>query len=46
MFDYETLWDVYEIKFVIFFISVVLAIWATTYLYDKKQENKQKDQDD
>lgn len=38
MFNYETIWDVYEIKFVIFFISVVLAIVLTTWLYDKKKD--------
>lgn len=37
MFNYETIWDVYEVKFVIFFISVVLAIVLTTWLYDKKK---------
>jgi len=38
MFNYETIWDVYEVKFVIFFISVVLAIVLTTWLYDKKKD--------
>jgi hypothetical protein len=38
MVNYETIWDVYEVKFVIFFISVVLAIVLTTWLYDKKKD--------
>ena len=40
MFDYETLWDVYEMKFVIFFISVVLAVVLGNWLYDKSKGNK------
>jgi ABC-type multidrug transport system permease subunit len=44
MFNYETLWDVYEMKFVIFFLSAVAAIALTTYLYDKnKKKEKNKD---
>lgn len=43
MFDYETLWDVYEMKFLIFFISVVLAVMLGNYLYDK---SKKKDNHD
>lgn len=43
MFDYETLWDVYEIKFLIFFISVVLAVMLGNYLYDKANKDKKKD---
>lgn len=35
MFNYETLWDVYEAKFIIFFLSVVVAIVLGSYLYDK-----------
>jgi hypothetical protein len=40
MFNYETLWDVYEMKFVIFFISVVLAVVLGNWLYDKAKGNK------
>ena len=40
MFEYDTLWDVYEMKFLIFFISVVLAVMAGNYLYDKTKEKK------
>ena len=46
MFDYNSLWDVYEMKFLIFFISVVAAVMLGNYLYDKSQKDKQKDQDD
>ena len=46
MFNYETLWDVYEMKFVIFFISVVAAVMLGNYLYDKEQKDRRKDQDD
>ena len=46
MFNYDTLWDVYEMKFLIFFISVVAAVMLGNYLYDKSQKDKQKDQDD
>ena len=35
MFDYDTLWDVYEMKFIIFFISIVVAVMLGNYLYDK-----------
>ena len=38
MFEYETIWDVYEMKFLIFFISVVLAVWVGKYLYDKTKK--------
>ena len=40
MFNYETLWDVYEMKFLIFFISVVLAVMLGNYLYDKTTKKK------
>ena len=43
MFDYDTLWDVYEMKFLIFFISVVLAVRLGNYLYDKSNKDKKKD---
>ena len=43
MFNYETLWDVYEMKFLIFFISVVLAVMLGNYLYDKENKDKNKD---
>ena len=46
MFDYDSLWDVYEMKFLIFFISVVAAVMLGNYLSDKSQKDKQKDQDD
>ena len=39
MFEYETIWDIYEMKFLIFFISVVLAVWVGNYLYDKTKKN-------
>ena len=38
MFEYETIRDVYEMKFLIFFISVVLAVWVGNYLYDKTKK--------
>lgn len=34
MFTYETLWDVYEMKFVIFFWTVV-AVVLGCYIYDR-----------
>jgi hypothetical protein len=40
MFDYETLWDIYEMKFVIFFLSACLAIWLTKYIYDHSKKEK------
>ena len=40
MFNYETLWDVYEVKFIFIFLSIVAAIVLTTWLCDK---NKNKD---
>ena len=40
MFYYETLWDVYEVKFIFIFLSIVATIVLTTWLYDK---NKNKD---
>ena len=27
MFTYETLWDVYEVKFIILCLSIAVAIW-------------------
>lgn len=43
MFEYETLFDVYQIKFLFFFISVVLAVMLGNYLYDKSNKDKKKD---
>jgi len=43
MFEYETLWDVYEMKFLIFFISIVVAVMLGNYLYDKANKDKKKD---
>ena len=43
MFDYQTLWDVYETKFLIFFISIVVAVMLGNYLYDKENKDKKKD---
>ena len=43
MFDYDTLWDVYEMKFLIFFISIVVAVMLGNYLYDKANKDKKKD---
>ena len=40
MFNYQTLWDVYEMKFLIFFISVVVAVVLGNYLYDKTKDKK------
>ena len=40
MFEYETLWDVYEMKFLIFFISIVVAVMLGNYLYDKTTKKK------
>ena len=43
MFKYETLFDVYQVKFLFFFISVVLAVMLGNYLYDKANKDKNKD---
>jgi membrane protein implicated in regulation of membrane protease activity len=43
MFEYETLFDVYQVKFLFFFISVVIAVMLGNYLYDKSNK---KDKDD
>ena len=43
MFEYETLFDVYQVKFLFFFISVVLAVMLGNYLYDKANKDKNKD---
>lgn len=43
MFNYESLWDIYEVKFIIFFLSVVVAIVLTTWLYDKKKDKDNHD---
>jgi len=43
MFEYETLFDVYQVKFLFFFISVVLAVMLGNYLYDKTNKDKNKD---
>ena len=42
MFEYANLWDVYEMKFVIFFISVVAAVMLGNYLYDVANQKKDK----
>jgi len=42
MFDYDTLWDVYEMKFIIFFISIVVAVMLGNYLYDVTKRKKDK----
>ena len=38
MFEYETIWDIYEVKFLFLLISVVLAIVLGNYLYDKTKK--------
>jgi len=43
MFEYETLFDVYQVKFLFFFISVVLAVVLGNYLYDKTNKHNKKD---
>jgi hypothetical protein len=43
MFNYESLWDVYEMKFVILFLSIVATIALATYLYDKKKDKDKHD---
>jgi hypothetical protein len=43
MFNYESLWDVYEMKFVILFLSIVAGIVLATYLYDKKKDKDKHD---
>ena len=45
MFNYDTLWDVYEMKFLIFFVSVVAAVMLGNYLYDKTQKDSKKEND-
>jgi hypothetical protein len=40
MFNYQTLWDVYEMKLLIFFISAVVAVVLGNYLYDKAKDKK------
>lgn len=34
----HTLWDVFEFKFIVIFISVVLAIYIGNWLYDKSKK--------
>ena len=46
MFEYASIIDIYEMKFLIFFISVVAAVMLGNYLYDKAQKDRRKDQDD
>lgn len=41
MFEYETLWDVYEMKFVIFIVSVGVAIGLAKWLYNKREDKKE-----
>lgn len=38
MFEYKTIWDIYEVKFLFLFISVVLAVMLGNYLYDKTKK--------
>ena len=45
MFEYETIWDIYKVKFLIFFISIALAIVLGNYLY-KHNKDKKQDKDD
>jgi len=43
MFNYESLWDIYEVKFVILFLSIVVSIVLATWLYDKKKDKDKHD---
>jgi hypothetical protein len=43
MFEYETLWDIYEVKFVFIFLSIVVSIVLATLMYDKNKKDKNKD---
>lgn len=45
MFEYETLWDIYEVKFLFFFLSVVAAVMLGNYLYDKTRKEKRRQDD-
>jgi len=36
MFTYETLWDVYEVKFIILCLSIAVAIWLGNKFYDRR----------
>lgn len=38
MFTYETLWDVYEMKFVILCVSIAVAIWLGNKFYDHRNK--------
>jgi|LakMenE01Jun11ns_1017448.scaffolds.fasta_scaffold6338366_1 hypothetical protein len=43
MFNYESLWDLYEMKFIIIFLSIVVTIVLATWLYDKKKDKDNHD---
>jgi hypothetical protein len=40
MFDFETLWDLYEFKLFLLLITSVIAIWLGNIFYDAKQKDK------
>jgi len=46
MFQYESLWDIYEVKFLFLFLSIVAAVMLGNYLYDKTTKAKKKDYND
>lgn len=39
MFTYASMWDIYEVKFLIFIGSIVIAVLFANYLYSKDKDN-------
>ena len=40
MFDFETLWDLYEFKLFLLVVTSAIAIWLGNMLYDAKRKDK------
>jgi len=36
----HTLWDIWEFKFIVLFITIALAVWLGNWLHDKSKGNK------
>lgn len=46
MFEFATMWDLYEFKLLVLFVTAVIAVILGNYIYEMTQKEKRKDKDD
>ena len=45
MFEFETMWDLYEFKLLMLFVTAIVAVVLGNYIYDKTKTTKRKNTD-